>query len=354
MPTLSSMRIPPPLSWEEFEELTLDSCKIRWENPDLQKNGRRGQAQNGVDIYGANHIFSMVGVQCKNYQSEITLEIIQDEIVKAESFIPKIEMFYFATTSKTDVAIQKAIRLLSQKRSFENKFPVMILFWEDIIQDLIKNPEVFRKHYPQINISSFSTPNPTDVKLYSILDLVYHTLNLNFHNELIFGEFGELTGEDPLQIQSSILTIKYSSNNVLNQENYEKMAKLIDEYNGYLFPKNERTVPFSWDKARLISNEFIAMVEGVEYNLPSKELAVFNIAKILTKWAIWEVENGDETWPKTSWQTLKKWIKNLGVDEIDTNIIEMEQNYFQVDHWARLRFPHKVYNSMRSLLMFLN
>ena len=65
MPTLSSMKIPPPISWEEFEEITLDACKIRWENPDLQMHGRKGQAQNGVDIYGSNHLFDSIGVQLR-------------------------------------------------------------------------------------------------------------------------------------------------------------------------------------------------------------------------------------------------------------------------------------------------
>ena len=93
MPTLSSMKIPPPKSWEEFEEITLDACKIKWENPDLQMHGRQGQAQCGVDIYGANHIFKNIGVQCKNYESELSLSLIKDEIRKAETFTPKIEMF---------------------------------------------------------------------------------------------------------------------------------------------------------------------------------------------------------------------------------------------------------------------
>jgi len=35
MPTISSMKIPPPQSWKEFEEITLDSCKIKWENATL-------------------------------------------------------------------------------------------------------------------------------------------------------------------------------------------------------------------------------------------------------------------------------------------------------------------------------
>lgn len=350
MPTLSSMQIPPPLSWEEFEEITLDACKIRWENSDLQMHGRKGQAQSGVDIFGANHIFGNIGVQCKNYESQISLELIIDEINKAESFIPKIEMFYLATTSKTDVNIQREIRLLSQERTKENKFPVMVLFWSDIIQDLIRNHSILKKHYPQLSLTEPHFSEAKDIRLFSILDLVYNTLNLDFYNNLIFGEFGQMAGENPLQIQSVILTIKYSSSNVLSELEFKKMAGLIDKYKEYLFQSGERLEEFSWDIAEQISNEFTGIVNGVEYNLIPKELAVFNIAKMLAKWSKWEV-NAESSWPKSSWKVLKKFVSRIEIEELTERIDELESEYEDMDHFKRLNHPHKVYNEIRNSLI---
>lgn len=350
MPTLSSMKIPPPKSWEEFEEITLDACKIRWENPDLQMHGRQGQVQCGVDIYGANHIFKNIGVQCKNYESELSLTLIKYEIKKAELFSPKIEMFYIAVTTKTDVNIQREVRLLSQERTKENKFPVMVLFWTDIIQDLIRNNSIIRKHYPQLNLTELKPSEIRDVRLFSILDLVYNTLNLNFYNNLIFGDFGQMTGENPLQIQSVILTIKYSSSNVLDQSEYEKMAKLIDNYKEYLFHIGKRTEEFSWDIAEKISNEFTGIVNGIEYNLIGKELAVFNVAKILAKWSKWEVDS-DYLWPNESWIDLKTFVGRIKIDELINKIDKSESEYKEMNHFKRLDRPHKVYNEIRNILI---
>lgn len=350
MPTLSSMKIPPPKSWEEFEEITLDACKIRWENPDLQMHGRQGQAQNGVDIYGANHIFKNIGVQCKNYDSGISLALIKEEIKNAESFLPKIEMFYFATTTKTDVKIQREIRILSQERTKEDKFPVMILFWTDIIQDLVRNHSILKKHYPQLSIPDLKSSETKDIRLFSILDLVYNTLNLDFYNGLIFGDFGEMTGENPLQIQSVIFTIKYSSSNVLNQSEYEKMSKLTDSYKEYLFHNGKRLEKFSWDIAEQISNEFTGIVNGIEYNLTKKELAVFNVAKILTKWSKFEADS-EAHWPKSSWNALKTFIKRIEITELTNTISELESEYNESDHFKRLDFPHKIYNEVRHVLI---
>lgn len=350
MPTLSSMKIPPPKSWEEFEEITLDACKIKWENPDLQMHGRQGQAQCGVDIYGANHIFKNIGVQCKNYESDLSLSLIKDEIRKAETFTPKIEMFYIAVTTNTDVNIQREVRLLSHERANENKFPIMILFWTDIIQDLIRNNSIIKKHYPQLNLTDLNTSETRDVRLFSILDLVYNTQNLDFYNDLIFGEFGQMAGENPLQIQSVILTIKYSSSNVLNQSEYEKMAKLIDKYKDYLFPIGKRTGKFSWEKAEKISNEFTGIVNGIEYNLIGKELAIFNVAKILAKWSKWEVDS-ESLWPNKSWGNLKTFVDKVKIDGLRNKIEYFETEYMEMDHFKRLDCPHKVYNEIRNILI---
>lgn len=61
MPTLSSMFIPVPTSWKEFEKITLSSLKIKWNSPNLTLHGRQGQLQNGVDIYGDDYLGRFVG-----------------------------------------------------------------------------------------------------------------------------------------------------------------------------------------------------------------------------------------------------------------------------------------------------
>lgn len=154
MPTLSSMQIPPPKDWEEFQEITLSSLKVKWGNPNLTRNGRLGQSQNGVDISGNDERGYLVGVQCKLHLKDI--KEVKDEANAAESFKPPIKAFYMATTSTSDVRLQEDVRILSQERESMGKFPIGIFFWEDLIQELLRDKDEFNKHYPEITMTKIS------------------------------------------------------------------------------------------------------------------------------------------------------------------------------------------------------
>jgi hypothetical protein len=169
------MRIPEPKSWEEFEQITRDALSIRWENPDLSMHGRPGQAQDGVDIYGDNHL-GFVAVQCKNTYSGVKQKVIDEEISKAERFHEKIKCLYIATTAPRDTSIQKYVRTVSATREKSNAFSVQIVFWEDVTQELISVPRVFLKHYPQYNCNYNEQISNIDLlsNLYEMTCLILH------------------------------------------------------------------------------------------------------------------------------------------------------------------------------------
>ena len=153
MPTLSERNYETPKSWSEFEAICKDAFHLRWSNPDLSMHGRQGQAQNGVDIYGYNSFGDYVGVQCKNTVDGISESVINSECVKAEKFFPAIKTLYIATTAKRDVHIQSYARKLSIERKNDGKFPVEIVFWEDVCSDLTRSESMLRKHYPESNVT---------------------------------------------------------------------------------------------------------------------------------------------------------------------------------------------------------
>ncbi len=148
MPTIASSVVPPPKSWDEFEDITLAAAKLRWNSADFQRHGRSGQKQDGVDVFGHDDD-RHIGVQCKNTVDGISLDIIRKEIAKAEGFEPPLDRLYIATTAKRDAPLQKEVRLLSEARSRDSKFRVAILFWDDVCQDLATDDSVFFSHYPQ-------------------------------------------------------------------------------------------------------------------------------------------------------------------------------------------------------------
>lgn len=158
MPTTTTSRLPPPTSWDEFECICKSSFSLRWTNPNLEIHGRQGQKQFGVDIYGSDSFNNCVGIQCKNTISTISQKLIEDEIIKAEQFTPPLAVLYIATTADRDVNIQNFARQLSEKRKTKNSFPVYVVFWPDIVQDLSKDDAVIRQHFPQyFNSSSQET-----------------------------------------------------------------------------------------------------------------------------------------------------------------------------------------------------
>ncbi|MCX8486673.1 MAG: hypothetical protein ORN53_05780, partial [Crocinitomicaceae bacterium] len=137
---MTKKSIQKPENWQDFETL----CKKLWgeifEIPnEIKKNGRSGQAQQGVDIYGIPKGGNKyVGIQCKgndNYtDAKLTKSEVDNEIEKSKNFKPPLGTLIFATTANKDVSIEEYIRL----KNDENDFKILLFSWEDIA-DLIED-----------------------------------------------------------------------------------------------------------------------------------------------------------------------------------------------------------------------
>jgi len=74
-------KIQRPENWQDFESL----CKMLWgeiwQCDEIQKNGRSGQSQNGVDVYGipVNEV-AYYGIQCKGKDEYINVNFTTNEI----------------------------------------------------------------------------------------------------------------------------------------------------------------------------------------------------------------------------------------------------------------------------------
>jgi hypothetical protein len=148
-------QIAPPKEWGTFEDLCHALFKLVWQDPLAQKNGRRGQAQHGVDVFGSPNSDrrSYQGVQCKgkdsNYGSKAEWSEVHAEIAKAEKFSPKLDKWIFATTAPANATLQKAARELSVKRRAKGLFSVDVLGWEEIQALMAGAPEVITEFYPE-------------------------------------------------------------------------------------------------------------------------------------------------------------------------------------------------------------
>ncbi|MGQ3685945.1 MAG: hypothetical protein ACUBOA_13210 [Candidatus Loosdrechtia sp.] len=113
MPTFSNSQILPPANWQDFQSICCDLWRQIWKDPNTQKNGRQGQSQYGVDVYGRpDQGDAWAGVQCKgkdNYSNKsLTQDEVEDEVEKALNFKPKLSQFIIATTGVRDAKIQES------------------------------------------------------------------------------------------------------------------------------------------------------------------------------------------------------------------------------------------------------
>jgi tetratricopeptide (TPR) repeat protein len=145
-------QIPPPSNWQDFESLCADLWRAIWNDPDTQKNGRGGQEQNGVDVYGQpQNGDTYEGVQCKGkdgrYGQAVTAAELRAEVEKTKSFSPKITKFILATTAPNDQKIQGIAREITEKHRAEGLFDVVVLGWEEILARLVEHTNVLQIHY---------------------------------------------------------------------------------------------------------------------------------------------------------------------------------------------------------------
>lgn len=154
MPRFYDLQIPPPSNWQDFESLCCDLWREIWKDPNTKKNGRSGQPQNGVDIYGRlnrGDLWSGVQCKCKNNDSDknLTENEVKSEVEKAKNFVPKLSEYIIATTGPKDVKIEELARKITQEHFKKGLFSVDVWSWNDIKERLDDYPTVREKHYPQ-------------------------------------------------------------------------------------------------------------------------------------------------------------------------------------------------------------
>lgn len=145
-------RLPIPATWQDFEALCHQLWKQVWSDPNAQPNGRSGQVQAGVDVWGRPiYTAHLAGVQCKdkngNLGSKLTKAELLRECGKAKSFSPRLDVFTMATTAPRDAPIQTIARELNDKSAYP--FQVHVWSWDDIEAEVASRPALIEEFYPR-------------------------------------------------------------------------------------------------------------------------------------------------------------------------------------------------------------
>jgi tetratricopeptide (TPR) repeat protein len=142
----------PPKDWQKFERLCHMLWGKIWRDSNAQMNGRAGQKQHGVDVFGTPAGKTRVhGVQCKRKDSLLhtllTAEEVLVEVDNAKQFQPPLEELIIATCAPSDVALQTLARNLTEEHAAQGLFRVHIFGWSEIVERMAEHPEVIARVY---------------------------------------------------------------------------------------------------------------------------------------------------------------------------------------------------------------
>lgn len=227
MPTIQSMHLPLPQNWQEFETLVRDAQAVKWNSPTLTKNGRSGQKQHGVDIYGPDYLGRLVGIQCKRYKGQLTLNDVLVEISNADEFKGQLTTLYVATTADHDSKLQEQVRIRSEQRALKGEFTVGVLFWDEIVAGLVLNPAVLKVHYPQLTVTS--TVAMDRERALAALELGYFGADLWEYVKLIYGECGWLAQSDPDEFMATLRILEHRTHQLLSSQDAEPILDSLAE-----------------------------------------------------------------------------------------------------------------------------
>lgn len=155
------MALPPPLLWQDFEELTLDMAKFLYKTQNATKYGNQGAAQNGVDVFCRSGVDNArIGIQCKRSGKTdalgrmkpggLTVAELSKEVLNAESYPNGLDHYIIATTLSRKTKLQDEAERLSSINLIANKFSVQIWFWEDFIAALHRSAEMLNYYYSNV------------------------------------------------------------------------------------------------------------------------------------------------------------------------------------------------------------
>ncbi|MGG5819365.1 PIN domain-containing protein [Falsiroseomonas sp. HW251] len=153
--SIQNQQLAPPANWQDFEKLCHDLYQEIWGDPQAVRHGRTGQPQAGVDIYGHDKKGRFTGVQCKGKDgglgAELTEKELRDEVEKAKTFRPLLDVFILATSAPPDIKIQQVARDIDDAHKTIGIFRVHVIAWDTLQLLLQKHPEVAERQLGQVS-----------------------------------------------------------------------------------------------------------------------------------------------------------------------------------------------------------
>jgi hypothetical protein len=150
MASHSAISIPKPKNWQDFERHSKVLFECILKDPHTQLNGRSGQPQHGVDIFGCRDGSGpWIGIQCKGksagYGKSVDEKELRAEVLKAKGFRPRIREFFLVTTAPNDERIQEVARRITMEgQSSGRTFIVSVWGWDTLELEISQHDKALR------------------------------------------------------------------------------------------------------------------------------------------------------------------------------------------------------------------
>ncbi|MBY2905735.1 tetratricopeptide repeat protein [Rhizobium leguminosarum] len=143
---LSRTQIPKPENHQDFERQCVFLWSAKLKDPNLQRLGRNGQNQHGLDIIGIrdDDPRNRVGIQCKlkSGKAKLTEKEVRTEFEAALAINPPLKEFHIVTTADSDTEIQLFAHQLSvEQMDAGRKLRFIIWGWQTIEDELGQYPD---------------------------------------------------------------------------------------------------------------------------------------------------------------------------------------------------------------------
>ena len=264
----SNASIRPPKDWQDFERKARVLFVHHLNDPLTVNNGRAGQAQHGVDVYGCRggDPNKMVGIQCKgrdaNFAEPISEKELRDEVEKSDLFEPSLSEFILITTAPDDAKIQAVARKITKERFDAGKLlRVDVWGWGRLEAEIVRYVETLRLFDPDRTLT-------TDAILQGIGEI---------------NAKADASSEDLSQIKAAISHVQQSMQRPQGLEKYSNPETLadpilnaeLDTYRDYLksgeskialdllekFKSKHWEESSPWIKFRIVSNMASALAD---------------------------------------------------------------------------------------------
>lgn len=144
-----------PKDWQAFERLCADLFTDLLDDVHTDLNGRGGQQQHGIDLYGTDRrTDALVGVQCKQRDQRsyprhagLTIRELEDAVAEARRFEPPLGELVILTTGSSDAAIQERARALSLPDEQGRAMRVVAHGWAWIEARATRDAELAIRHH---------------------------------------------------------------------------------------------------------------------------------------------------------------------------------------------------------------